>query len=159
MFTLPPDASSVKATVLCLTHEGVVKDFLLSNIYVLNPLVDSITGATYPSLLDYPTCSHIFQVIRVNLTLPGPCADGVSPMAVEMQHYTLPNEGEPTSRHGTSFRYIDVSQEGEVRGFYRKIPRRRLFEAYENYRIMKFTIDTRQDEWVITKWSHLAGHT
>jgi hypothetical protein len=167
VFTLPPDGSSVKNGnhVLCLTHEGIVEGFHPSHVKVLDPLVDPVTGATRLSLLDYTTYSRSFQVTRVDLTLPEPRADCVSPMAVKVQHYRLPNEGEPTSCHGICFQYVDVSEEGEVRGFYREIPRRRVFEAYgDGHTIMKFTIDTREDEWVIdcgkllpVEWSHVGN--
>jgi len=165
VFTLPPDGSSVKNgnRVLCLTHEGVVKVFHPSNVEVLNPLVDPVTGATRLSLLDYTASPGKFQVTRVDLTLPEPRANGVSPMVVEMQHYKFPNEGQPTSGYETCSQYVDVSEEGEVRGFYRGILPRRPSEEYENDHIMKFTIDTRQDEWVVdcgelvpAEWSHLG---
>ena len=163
VFTLPPDGSSVKNgnRVLCLTHEGVVERFHPSNVEVLNPLVDPVTGVTHLSLLDYTSRSS--QVTRVDLALPKPCVDSVLPMAaIEIRHYSFfPNGGKPTWPYGTeiysSGQYVDVSEEGEVRGF------RRRSETFNSDHIMKFTIDTRQEEWVVdcgkfllAKWSHLG---
>ena len=166
VFTLPPDGSSVEngKRVLCLTHEGVMEDFLAVNVEVLKPLMDPITGATHLRLLDYSNNrTRDFRVTRIDLTLPEPRADDVSPVTVEMRHHRLWKEV-PTRLHKLRFLYVDVSEEGHVRGFcgWR-------FDSWgahcENnlHHIMKFTIDTRQDEWVIdcgklspVEWSHLG---
>jgi hypothetical protein len=162
VFTLPPDSSSAKNgnRVLCLTHECIVDYFDPTNVKFLKPLVDPVTGATHLRLLDL---GRDFQVTCIDLTLPEPCADKVSPMTVEMRHYMLLNESQPISRYEIYNKYIDVSEEGVVRGFYRGIPLcpTRFLEDADH--IMKFTIDTRQDEWVIdcgkfspAEWSHLV---
>jgi len=159
VFTLPPDGSSGKNSkrVLYLTHEGVVENLYPLYVEFLKPLVDPVTGTTRLRLLDCISRVHDFQVRRVDLTLPDPRPDVVSPMTVETRHYTLTKEGEPT-RHNC-FPYVDVSEEGHVRGFYRKRP---PFLGGDATDYMKFTIDTRQDEWVINSgelshaiWSHL----
>jgi hypothetical protein len=160
VFTLPPDESTVENgnRALCLTHEGVAMEYFQgSNIDILKPLVDPITGATHLRLLDYTSRYSDFQVARIDLTLRKPCADDVSPMTVEMRHYRLPREGMPTCHYRIRFHYVDVSEEGHVRGFYRG------YRGIPNEHVMKFTIDTRQDEWVIdcgkllpAEWSHLG---
>jgi len=160
MFILPPDGSSLRngQRVLCLTHEGVMEDFPPAHAEFFKPLVDPVTRAIHLRLLDYTNRARDVQITRIDLTLPEPRPDDVSPMTVGVRHYRLPKEGEPTSRHETCFRCVDVSEEGHVRGFYWG----RQSEAYETERVMKFTIDTRQDEWVIDcgklsppEWSHL----
>ena len=154
------------ATVLCLTHEGVVEDFHAVDVEFLKPLVGPVTGATHLRLLDYTNRADDFQVTRIDLTLPEPRADDVSPMTVKMRHYKLTEEGEPMNYYGTCLQYADVSEEGHVRGFYRGFTRRPAFLADPNDYIMKFRIDTREDEWVINcgesspaKWSHLGDRT
>ena len=157
VFALPPDVESGNR-VLCLTHEGVtVEHFQGLSVDVLKPLVDPITGATHLRLLDYSSRRGDLRVARIDLTLPEPCADDVSPMTVEMRHYMLPREGIPTSYYRTRFQYVDVSEEGHIRGFYRG------YRGVPNDHVMKFTIDSRQDEWVINcgkllpaEWSDLG---
>ena len=159
VFTLPVDRSSVKngKRVLCLTHEGIMEGFPPAYAQFLPPLIDPATGATCLRLLDFATRTRCAQVKRIDLTLPKPRPDDVSPMTVETRHYQLPKEGEPNSPLEIC---VDVSEEGHVRGFYWG----RQFKPYENERVMKFTIDTRQAEWVIDcgklsppEWSHFGG--
>jgi len=161
VFTLPPHGSSLKngKRVLCLTHEGVMEDIPPVDAEFLKPLVDPVTRATHLRLLDYTDRTRDVQVARIDLTLPKPRPGDVSPMTAEIQHYRLPKEGEPTYTHGTYSQHVDVSEEGHVRGFYWG----RQFRVCESERVMKFTIDTRQDEWVINcgklsppEWSHLG---
>jgi hypothetical protein len=168
VFTLPPDGCTVENgnPVLCLTHEGVVDDFQPVDVEFLKPLVDPVTGATHLRLLDSTYLGRDFRVTRIDLTLPEPRADEVSPMTVDMREYKLLNyQSQPTIRYETSLQYVDVSEEGVVRGFYRGIlPVQHKGSSFEveNDDVMKFTIDTRQDKWVVKRgklspaeWSHL----
>ena len=158
VFTLPPDGSTVKNGnhVLCLTHETVLDDVQLVNVEALKPLVDLVTGATHLRLLDHTDP-------RRDLILPEPRADEVSPMTVEMRNYRLLKEGELTSRHETCFQYVDASEEGHVRGFYGVMVPFGVALENDHVRVVKFAVDTRQDEWVINrgelspvKWSRLG---
>jgi len=167
VFTLPPDSSSAKNgnRVLCLTHEGLVPvgGFHPMNVELLKPVVDPVTGATHLRLLDYTNRNRNFGVTRIDLTLPEPCADKVSPMTVEMRQYKLLNyESQPAYGYEACLQYVDISEEGVVRGFYKGMPRHPT--PFDD--VVKFTIDTRQDEWVIdcgklscAEWSGLAGDT
>ena len=88
-------------------------------------------------------------------------------MTVEVRHSRFLDGNQLTRCYETYLQYVDASEEGHVRGFYRGIPRIRLPEDVVRDDVVKFTIDSRQDAWVIdcsgklspTEWSHLAEGT
>ena len=69
-------------------------------------------------------------------------------MTVEVRHSRFLDGNQLTRCYETYLQYVDASEEGHVRGFYRGIPRIRLPEDVVRDDVVKFTIDSRQDAWV-----------
>lgn len=112
-------------------------------------------------LLDPYARYHDPQVTRLDVTLPEPSAIDVLPLTIKLQHIGFPNDGAPATRYQSCFQYVDVSNDGQVRGFFRGIPPQVFLET-SNDHMMKFTIDTTRDPWVIAcgklspaEWNHI----
>ena len=98
------------------------------------------------------------------LTRPSWTALQTHPSAIVARSFVL-DGSQLTSCYETYLQCVDVSEEGHVRGFYRGIPRRHLSEYVVHDDVVKFTIDTRQDAWIVdcsgkdslAKCSRLAG--
>lgn len=149
VFTVLPDGSPGENgnSTLCLTHEGLL-DFEVRNVEALRPSVDPVTGTTTVRLLDYAVREYDPQVTRLDLTLPEPSAVDVLPMTIKMQHVDFPNDGAHATCRRAASLYVDVSDNGQVRGFIRQPPQLTYRGAITYDRIMKFTIDTTHDPWV-----------
>lgn len=165
VFTLPPDGSPVEKgnPVFRLTHEGVLDDFCVIGVEVLKSTVDPVTGATTLSLLDHYAHLHHPRLTRLDLTLPEPFGVDVLPMTIKTQQIGFPKDGAPETCYQFCFQYAEVSDDGQVRGFLRRIPQQVFPETVIGH-IMKFTVDSTQDPWVTTcgklspaKWNHIEG--
>lgn len=153
-FTLFPDgtAGETSPRTLSLTHEGIT-NARLSRTKLMKPVVDLTTGATNIKLLDYSMDLEPLELTCVEMTIPKCSPGAILPINIKTRDIELPRQGVRLSRYANHCKYIDVSNEGQIRGFFRAYKRgfSRPWNEDENHLVMKFSIDTNQDPWVITR--------
>lgn len=152
-----PPRGENEQRVLCHTHRGQTNDSHLGHFKAMKPSVDPATGATNMRLIDYYTHCDALQLVCIDLTLPKRFTTSTEllPITIEERRISLPRERVRLSRYVSCCQYLDVSDDGHIRGFYRgkKRPKRkeRAWDVIESQHILKFAIDTTEDPWAITR--------
>lgn len=126
----------------------------LSNIKVIKHVVARPTGTRNITLLDYSADPGPLDLQRVEMTLPECLPDVILPINIEMHTIKLPRERVRPSCYENHCKYVDMSDDGQIRGFFRANKRQRRerpWDTNENQLIMKFTIDMTQDPRVVTR--------
>ena len=148
-FTLPPHCAPDEdcQRVLCLTHEGTISG-RVTDIKLTKSSIDPTTGAAHVSLVDCYGRLDELRIICIDLTLPPtiPCAVDPLPINVDIRSFSLkqPRQGLMRSRHETWRPYVDASEDGYIRGFYRaKTKGKWGASPLENFHVLKFEVDTR----------------
>jgi hypothetical protein len=152
VFTVPAHPCPVHngTGVLQLSHEGVMpgdpRDFDL----IRNSIVDAVSGVTSIRLLRQFLNGDNLDFSCIDLTLHRQSStDTVLPMTVDLHDIAHANHGEFGGLAEPSHRYVESSDDGHARGFWRFFA---PYDATGNLRlynpIMRFTIDASRDRCV-----------
>lgn len=151
-FGIPSDGSLNEEGIpaLYLTHEGFSEHRLL-DVIITKHDIDPVTGVTSMKLLAHRFWAATVTITRINLVLPKPRSHEVSPIFPDMTINSIQIlPGVEASRYPHSARYLDVSDETRLWGFWRGRPRRKFADRIENQHIVKFAVDMRKEPWAVT---------
>lgn len=81
--------------------------------------IDPTIGATNTRVLEYYSDRYELKLMWIDLTLPKRLTVEVLLITVEELRISLPTERVRVSRYVESSQYIDASDDGHIRGFYR----------------------------------------
>lgn len=157
VFALPPDGAPREngQRVLSLTHQGHLPGHIV-NVKLTKPSIDPVTGATNMKLIDYYTYRPVEpQLECFELILPKRSTVEVLPITIGEHRITGSLRARERvqariNNYFTCCQYIDISDDGHIRGFYRGGSRQKWFwDPMENQHVLKFTIDMTRDPWTV----------